>query len=108
MSFEGYKYLSCVEIAGKLEVAKSRVCVVLEGLEKKGFVRKTSDPNDGRVKLISLSPVGQHKVREIEDYIFLLHQQLLEQIPFSLRATVINSLEVLNASMKEMKAKMTV
>ena len=36
MLFEGHKYLSCVEIAGKLEVAKSRACVVLESLEKKG------------------------------------------------------------------------
>ena len=107
MLFEGHRYLSCGEIAGKLQVAKSRACVVLVSLEKKGYVRKTSDPNDDRVKLISLSPVGQCKVKEIEDYIFHLHHQLFEQIPFSLRTTVINSLEVLNASMKEMKAKMT-
>jgi len=36
--FDGHKYLTGGEVAGMLEVAKSRATVILDGLEKKGFV----------------------------------------------------------------------
>ena len=44
MLFEGHKYLTGIEIAGMLEVAKSRATVIIENLEKKGLVRSVGDP----------------------------------------------------------------
>ena len=94
--FEGHKYLTGIEIAGLLEVAKSRATVIIESLEKKGLVQRSADPNDARVKLISLTPIGHRKVREIEEFMFVLHQQLINQIDPAQRSNVINALEMLN------------
>lgn len=105
MLFEGHKYLTGVEIAGMLEVAKSRATVIIENLKTRGLVQRSPDPNDARAKLISLTPEGQRKVREIEEFMFELHQQLLGQIDPDLRAGVIASLETLRSSMEAVKAK---
>ena len=105
--FEGHKYLTGIEIAGLLEVAKSRATVIIENLDKKGLVQRSTDPNDARVKLISLTPVGHRKVREIEEFMFSLHQQLINQIDPSQRTNVINALELLRSSMEAVKAQMT-
>jgi DNA-binding MarR family transcriptional regulator len=103
--FDGHKYLTGIEIAGLLEVAKSRATVIIESLEKKGLIQRAPDPNDARVKLINLTPSGQRKVREIEEFVFSLHQQLLGQIDPSQRTSVINALETLRSSMEAVKAK---
>jgi len=107
MLFEGHKYLTGIEIAGMLEVAKSRATVIIENLDKKGLVQRSPDPNDARVKLISLTPAGQRKVREIEEFMFDLHQQLLGKIAPSQRANVITALETLRTSMEAVKAQLT-
>jgi DNA-binding MarR family transcriptional regulator len=107
MLFEGHKYLTGIQIAGLLEVAKSRATVIIENLNKKGLVQRSQDPNDARVKLISLTPAGQRKVREIEEFMFSLHQQLLGQIDPGQRTAVITALETLRSSMETIKAQLT-
>jgi len=106
MLFDGHKYLTGIEIAGLLEVAKSRATVIIENLEKKGLVQRAPDPNDARVKLINLTPSGQRKVREIEEFMFSLHQRLLGQIDPSQRTGVITALETLRSSMEAVKAQL--
>jgi len=91
-------------IAGLLEVAKSRATVIIENLVKKGLVQRSQDPNDARVKLISLTPFGQRKVREIEEFMFTLHQQLLDHIDPIQRTGVITALETLRSSMEAVKS----
>jgi DNA-binding MarR family transcriptional regulator len=107
MLFEGHKYLTGIQIAGLLEVAKSRATVIIENLEKKRLVQRSQDPNDARVKLISLTPAGQRKVREIEEFMFSLHQQLLDHIEPAQRTGVINALETLRSSMEAVKAQLS-
>jgi DNA-binding MarR family transcriptional regulator len=107
MLFDGHKYLTGIEIAGLLEVAKSRATVIVDNLEKKGLVQRAPDPNDARVKLINLTPSGQRKVREIEEFMFSLHQQLLGQIDPGQRTGVITALETLRSSMEAVKAQLT-
>jgi DNA-binding MarR family transcriptional regulator len=107
MLFEGHRYLTGVEIAGMLEVAKSRATVILDSLAKRGFIQRMVDPNDARVKLVSLTPAGYKKVKEIEDYVFHLYHQLLSQIETSQRPGVIAALELLTSTMKAMKTQMS-
>jgi DNA-binding MarR family transcriptional regulator len=106
MLFEGHKYLTGIQIAGLLEVAKSRATVIIENLAQKGMVQRSQDPNDARVKLINLTPAGQRKVREIEEFMFALHQQLLDQIDPGQRTGVITALETLRSSMEAVKAQL--
>ena len=105
MLFEGHRYLTGVEIAGKLEVAKSRATVILDSLAKRGFIQRMPDPNDARVKLVSLTPAGYKKIKEIEDFVFHLYHQLLSQIEPSQRPGVLNALEILTSTMKAIKAQ---
>ena len=104
MLFEGHKYLTGIQISGLLDVAKSRATVIIENLVKKGLVQRSQDPNDARVKLINLTPVGQRKVREIEEFMFTLHQQLLDHIDPIQRTGVITALETLRSSMEAVKS----
>ena len=104
MLFEGHKYLTGIQISGLLDVAKSRATVIIENLVIKGLVQRSQDPNDARVKLISLTPVGQRKVREIEEFMFTLHQQLLDHIDPIQRTGVISALETLRSSMEAVKS----
>lgn len=105
MLFEGHKYLTGIQISGLLDVAKSRATVIIENLVKKGLVQRSQDPNDARVKLINLTPVGQRKVREIEEFMFTLHQQLLDHIDPIQRTGVITALETLRSSMEAVKTQ---
>jgi len=107
MLFEGHKYLTGIQISGLLDVAKSRATVIIENLVIKGLVQRSQDPNDARVKLISLTPVGQRKVREIEEFMFTLHQQLLDHIDPIQRTGVITALETLRSSMEAVKAQLS-
>ena len=106
MLFDGHKYLTGVEIAGKLEVAKSRATVIVDSLVKRGFVKRIPDPTDARVKLISLTPAGYKKIQEIEDFVFHLYHQLISQIDSNQRPGVIAALEILTTSMQAMKAQL--
>ena len=45
------------------------------------------------------------KVREIEEFMFSLHQQLISQIDPAQRTNVINALELLRSSMEAVKAQ---
>lgn len=103
MLFERHRYLTALEIADLLEVAKSRATVIVDGLEKKSLIKRGADPSDARVKLITLTPDGQRQVRSIEAFVLSLHERLLEQIDPAQRATVITALETLRSSMEAVK-----
>lgn len=104
--FQGNRYLTGIEIAAKLEIAKSRATVILDSLSSRGLIQRNPDPYDARIKLVSLTAAGSKKIQEIEDFIFHLYRQLLTQIEPAQRPGIIAALEVLTSSMKAMKAQM--
>jgi DNA-binding MarR family transcriptional regulator len=89
-----------------MEVAKSRVSKIAEGLTKKRLVQITEDPNDGRVKLLSLTPAGQKKLKEIDAFVREIHQKILYQIESEQRKAILSSLELLRSSMEAVKAQL--
>lgn len=106
MLFEGERYLTVKGIAQKLDVAKSRVTKILEGLSAKKLVVTIEDPKDARIKLISLTPTGQRRTQEISRFNSELHQKLLLEIAPEQRKTVLSSLEVLRSSMETIKKQL--
>ncbi len=93
-------------IAQKMEVAKSRVTKIMDGLTKKSLIQSTEDPNDGRVKLLSLTPAGQKKLKEIDAFLREIHQKILDQLESEQRKAVLSSLELLRSSMEAVKAEL--
>jgi DNA-binding MarR family transcriptional regulator len=104
--FADEKYLTAKGMAQKLEVAKSRVTKIMEGLIHKKLVQCIDDPDDARVKLIRLTPAGQNKFNEIDCFISEIHHQLLMNLNSGDRTSILHSLELLHSSMEAVKEKL--
>jgi DNA-binding MarR family transcriptional regulator len=104
--FNSEKYLTVKGIAQKLDVAKSRVTKILEGLIQKKLVQCIDDPEDARVKLCSLTSPGQLKAAEIDKFITEIHHQLLVNLKAGERKSILHSLEILRSSMEIVKEKL--
>ena len=104
--FGGRRYLTSKEMAQKLDVAKSRVTKIIEGLLKKKLVESVDDPRDARVKLISLTPAGRARSGEAAAYTGALHEELLGELSPMERKTVLGGLELLRGAMEAVKKRM--
>lgn len=104
--FGGERYLTVKGIAQKLDVAKSRVTKIVNGLMKKGLVRQIDDPGDARIKLISLTPAGQEKSQEIAAFQRELHRQILLRLDADERKGVFSYLELLRSAMEAVKGQL--
>ena len=104
--FEGVRYLTVKGIAQKLDVAKSRVTKIVNGLRNKGLVRQVDDPHDARVKLISITPAGREKSREIVVFQRGLHRQILLHLDADERKGVFSYLELLRTAMEAVKEQL--
>ena len=106
MLFGEERYLTAKGISQKLDVAKSRVTKIINGLIHKSLVESTDDPKDARIKLIGLTPQGQRRSRELSAIMTDLHQKLLLEFEPEQRKMVISCLEVLRSSMEAVKNQM--
>jgi DNA-binding MarR family transcriptional regulator len=106
MLFNGERYLTVKGIAQKLEVAKSRVTKIIHGLIDKGLVNRIEDPQDSRIKLISLSMDGNRKAQEINDFKTALHKRILTQMAPEERKHTISYLDLLRSTMEAVKETM--
>ena len=101
--FDGQRYLTVKDIAQKLEVAKSRVTKLVNGLKEKRLVAEIDDPMDARVKLISLTPEGYIRFSEIAEFQRELYRTLLLQVDTDERQHVLSNLELLRSAMEAVK-----
>lgn len=106
MQFNGERYLTAKGISKKLEVAKSRVTKIVNGLIEKGMVTQVNDPVDARIKLISLTASGEKKAGEINVFIKKLHRQILLQLIPEERKNLISYLQILRSAMETVKAQL--
>ena len=100
------RYLTSKGIAYKMNVVKSRVTKIVNGLVKKKFIQGIPDPEDSRITLLSLTADGQKKLSEVNEfYDFVNHQVLLQMEPEQ-RKTMLTNLDILKASMESVKEMM--
>ncbi len=103
--FKGEKYLTVKGIAIKLDVAKSRVTKLIDNLSKKGLVNRIDDPEDARIRLISLSVKGRALADEVEEFQEYLFQQILLQLDKRERGVLLSHLGTLRSAMEVVKKK---
>jgi DNA-binding MarR family transcriptional regulator len=106
MLFRGERYLTVKSIAQKLDVAKSRVTKLVDGLVQKGFLERISDPKDARIKLISVSPDGEEISGRIEAFHKDIHRQILIQMDDGERKRILSYLETLRSAMEAVKERL--
>jgi DNA-binding MarR family transcriptional regulator len=100
------RYLTAKSIAHKMNVVKSRVSKIIEGLIGKNLIQRIKDPEDSRISLLSLTPDGQIKLNEINQFSNDIHGQVLSQMAPDQRQSVLTNLDILKASMEAVKELM--
>jgi DNA-binding MarR family transcriptional regulator len=106
MLFDGEHYLTSKGIAQRMDVAKSRVTKIINGLAEKGLVIQINDPEDARIRLIKLTREGRKKSDEIAAFEQEIHQKILLQISPEERNKVISQLEILRVAMEAVKEQL--
>ena len=101
--FDGQRYLTVTDIAQKLEVAKSRVTKIVNGLKEKQLVTEIHDPKDARIKLISLTPTGHTRFNKITAFQRELYRTILLQVDADERKHVLSNLDLLRSAMEAVK-----
>lgn len=97
------RYLTAKGIAHKMNVVKSRVSKIIDGLIKKNLIQRIKDPEDSRISLLSLTPNGQKKLKNINIFLEDIHYQVLMQMAPDQRKAVLTNLDLLKASMESIK-----
>ena len=100
------RYLTAKSIAHKMNVVKSRVSKIIDGLIGKKLIQRIKDPEDSRISLLSLTPLGQLKLNEINNFLKNIHGQVLSQMAPDQRQAVLTNLDILKASMEAVKELM--
>jgi len=101
--FSGERYLTAKGIARKLEVVKSRVTKIIDGLIQRRLVEAINDPKDARIRLIALTPKGKKKAEEIRALTRKLDERLLLEFDQEQRKNALACLEMFRASMEAVK-----
>jgi DNA-binding MarR family transcriptional regulator len=104
--FKETRYLTVKGLAKKLEVAKSRITRIIDGLVNKRLAQRIVDPEDARVILISLTPEGQKQVEVLDVFLNDIHHQLLQELKEDDRKNILASLETLRSSMEVIKQQL--
>ena len=104
--FSKERYLTPKGIALQMNVVKSRVTKIIDGMVRRKLIQRVKDPEDSRITLLSLTPKGQDKLNEINDFLESIHLEVLSQMAPEQRKTVLTNLEVLKASMEAVKELM--
>jgi DNA-binding MarR family transcriptional regulator len=104
--FGNERYLTSTGIAQKMNLVKSRISKIVDGLIKKDLIQRVKDPEDSRISLLSLTPAGQKKLDEIRNFLEQTHHQVLRQIAPEQRNTLLINLDLLKASMEAVKEMM--
>jgi DNA-binding MarR family transcriptional regulator len=100
------RYLTAKSIAHRMNVVKSRVSKIIDGLLKKGLIQRIKDPEDSRVHLLSLTPQGQKKMNEINEFLDEVYGEVLSRMATDQRHAMLTNLDILKASMEAVKEMM--
>ncbi len=103
MLFTNERYLTAKSIAYKMNVVKSRITKIIDGLEEKQLVQRMKDPADSRVTLISLTQSGQSKLLQIKAFQDFVYREVLGNMAPEQRNAMITNLELLKVSMEALK-----
>jgi DNA-binding MarR family transcriptional regulator len=104
--FGNERYLTSTGIAQKMNLVKSRISKIVDGLIKKDLIQSIKDPEDSRISLLSLTPAGQKKLDEIKRFLEQTHQRVLQQVAPEQRNTLLINLDLLKASMEAVREMM--
>ena len=106
MLFGEERYLTPKGIAYKMNVVKSRISKIIDGLIKKDLIQRIKDPEDSRISLLSLTGKGHDKINKLRAFLDDIHQKVLQEVPIEQRKILLMNLDLLKSSMESVKELM--
>ncbi|MGZ0148952.1 MarR family winged helix-turn-helix transcriptional regulator [Kribbella sp. WER1] len=85
-------------LAEAIGADKSRIIGTLDELQRAGLIERTPDPDDRRVRLLSITPQGRTVRRTVRKDIQAAELQVLDGLPVAERKTFLRLLQQLHAS----------
>ncbi|GAA1612746.1 MULTISPECIES: MarR family winged helix-turn-helix transcriptional regulator [Kribbella] len=85
-------------LAEAIGADKSRIIGTLDELQQAGLIERTPDPDDRRVRLLSITPQGRAMRRAVRKDIQAAELQVLDGLPAADRKTFLRLLQQLHAS----------
>lgn len=107
VSMWGYSVLTALDdtpvrtqaaLAEAIGADKSRIIGTLDELQNAGLIERTPDPDDRRVRLLSITAEGRRVRRAVRRGIQVKEMQVLETLPVPDRKVFIRILQQLHAS----------
>jgi DNA-binding MarR family transcriptional regulator len=84
---------SQAELAAAVRRDQTRVIPIIDALEAKGYVSRTPDPEDRRLRIVTLLRPGRAITRRARAAIRRMEDDLLAALPASRRAQLLGDLE---------------
>jgi DNA-binding MarR family transcriptional regulator len=107
VSMWGYSVLATLDdtpvrtqaaLAETIGADKSRIIGTLDELQRAGLIERTPDPDDRRVRLLSITAQGRKVRRAVRKDIQAAELRVLDSLPVADRKTFIRLLQQLHAS----------
>lgn len=99
-TFKGEKHLHIKELVERIKLSGSRLTRILDGLEKRGFLRRAIDLQDRRSIIVSLTEKGLLISRRLEERFIQIHQEILEDVPKEMHEPMMKSLSNMLSSIE--------
>jgi DNA-binding MarR family transcriptional regulator len=93
--------LSAGELARRLGLSSSRITRIIEGLVKKGLVKKDSGGSDRRVVHLRLTPAGIQTRDQLRLMYITVHQDIINLLPSDAGESVMAAMEKLREATHE-------
>ena len=88
------------EIAKRMRLSQSRLTRVMDGLVKKGYMKREIDNSDRRNMKLSLSRRGKNLTNKLNDAFIEIHSEILQDIDVSQHESLITNMEHLHSAVE--------
>ena len=89
------------EIAKRMRLSPSRLTRVMDGLVKKGYMKRKIDNSDRRNMKLSLSRRGKNLTNKLNDAFIEIHSEILQDIDVSQHESLITNMEHLHLAVEK-------
>ena len=100
-SIKDEELLSAGSLAKRMQLSSSRITRIIDGLVKKGLVKKGADGRDRRIVEIHLTPEGVRTRDQLKSMYVTVHQDIINLLPSDAGESVILAMEKLRKATQE-------
>ncbi len=93
--------LTQYQLAEKLRLEKSTVSRLVQSLVERGWVERTSNPDNRREVLLALTDAGYTSLEEVQAHAMAKYRTIWSHIPEDRRVQVLDALATLNTILQE-------